>query len=61
MKVINFKKKLKKLPVMEQKVILEQVRKQPEMLIGEQKSLFKGFGDLPLFASAEERKQTKLF
>lgn len=60
-KIKDLKKKLDKLPVAEQKEIIEQIKERPEMIFGVQKSLLKGFSDLPLFKSASDAQQTNLF
>jgi hypothetical protein len=60
-KTKDFKKKLEKLPVEQQKEIIEQIKERPNMIFGVQKSLLKGFSDLPLFKSASDARQTDLF
>jgi hypothetical protein len=60
-KTKDFKKKLEKLPVEQQKEIIEQIKERPDMVFGVQKSLLKGFSDLPLFKSASDAQQTNLF
>lgn len=57
----KLKKEIKKLPLKEQNQILEQIKERPNMFFGIQKSLLKGFSDLPLFKSVSEDQQTNLF
>ena len=61
-----FAKKVEKLPKEEQQAVseyVEQMKKQGSLdkVFSTQISLLKGFSDLPLFASAAESKQCKLF
>jgi hypothetical protein len=60
-KTKDFKKKLEKLAVDQQKEIIEQIKERPNMIFGVQKSLLKGFSDLPLFKSASDARQKDLF
>lgn len=54
-------KKIQKLPESEQKVVKEYFEKRPEKIYGVQRSLIKGFADLPIFRSDAQEKQQDLF
>jgi hypothetical protein len=52
-------KKINELPKQEQQVLREYFEQDPKRVFGVQKSLLKGFSDLPLFG--ESQKQQELF
>lgn len=60
-KVLKLAKKIESLSASQQEAVTDYFKKHPEKVWGEQKSLLKGYSDLPLFSAAAEEKQQKLF
>jgi hypothetical protein len=60
-KAVELKKKIESLPKSEQASVWSYYQKRPERIFGVQKSLLKGFSDLPIFQGSSEEQQQDLF
>jgi hypothetical protein len=54
-------RRIKDLIGSEQKAVREYFEKRPEKIFGVQRSLLKGFSDLPIFQGSSEEQQQDLF